>query len=105
VSAFPAESRGVAVSCVVAPTPTLAVAGLTVTVATGTWLTVTDAVPLFPSLVAVIVAVPTARAVTSPLPLTVAIVVLLLTQVTVRPVSAFPAESRGVAVSCTVCPM
>jgi hypothetical protein len=105
VSAFPTESRGVAVSCTVAPTPTLAVAGLTVTVATGIWLTVTVAVPLFPSLVAVIVTLPAATAVTNPLPLTVATAVLPLAHVTVRPVRALPAESRGVAVSCTVCPM
>jgi hypothetical protein len=62
-------------------------------------------VPLFPSLVAVIVALPTATAVTNPLPLTVATAEALVAQVTTRPVSAFPAESRGVATSCTVWPM
>ena len=77
-------------------------AGLTVTEATGTFVAVIAAVPFFPSLVAVIVADPPAFAVTSPLALTVAIVVLLLVQVTVRPDSALPAESFGVAVSCTV---
>src|SRR6266550_2087325 len=41
---------------------------------------------------------------TSPLLLTVAILVLLLAHVTVRPVSAVPAESFGVAVSCAVAP-
>ena len=46
--------------------------GLTVTEATGTSATVTADVPLFPSLVAVMVADPAASAVTSPLPLTVA---------------------------------
>ena len=60
------------------------------------------AVPLLPSLVAVIVTDPAATPVTSPLALTVAIAVLLLAQVTVRPDSALPAESFGVAVSCTV---
>jgi hypothetical protein len=53
----------------------------------------------------VIVALPTVTAVTNPLPLTVATAAALVAQVTVRPVSALPAESRGVAVSCTVCPM
>jgi hypothetical protein len=79
------------------------VLGVTVTDATGC-VTVTVAVPLFPSLVAVMVAVPAATPVTSPLPLTVAAALLLVAQVTTRPVSAFPAESRGVAVSCTVAP-
>jgi hypothetical protein len=102
VSAFPAESRGVAVSCTVAPTATLAVPGLTATVATGTRLTVTVAVPLFPSLVAVMVTLPTVSAVTSPLPLTVATAEALVAHVTGRPVSVLPAESRSVAVSCTV---
>src|SRR2546425_57007 len=67
-------------------------------------VTVTAAVPLCPSLVAVIVAEPTATPVTSPLPLTVATAVLLLAHVTVRPVSGAPLASFGVAVSCTACP-
>src|SRR5207247_8612127 len=65
---------------------------------------VTVARPLRPPLVAVIVADPAAFAVPSPLPLTVATTVLLLTHVTTRPGRAFPAESRGVAVSCPVWP-
>src|SRR5262249_40061548 len=47
-----------ALSCTVCPTVTLGVAGLTTTFATGTGATLTVAVPVFPSLVAVIVAVP-----------------------------------------------
>src|SRR5437764_13289290 len=82
----------------------VAVAGVTATEATGTAATVTVALPAFPSLVAVIVAEPAALLVTRPLGLTVATAVLLLPHVTVRPVSALPAESFGVAVSCTVCP-
>src|SRR5207249_2078422 len=69
VSGVPFASCGVAVSCTVPPATTLPVAGLTVTVATGTGgtvVTVIAAVPLCPSLVAVIVAAPAARAVTSP---------------------------------------
>ena len=76
--------------------------GVTSTVATGTLVTVIDAVPLFPSLVAVIVADPGVAAETSPELLTVATAVLLLDQVTVRPESAAPFASLGVAVSCTV---
>src|SRR3989454_12315480 len=75
--AVPFASRGVAVSCTVAPCGTLADAGVTVTDATGTFDTVTTAVPLCPSLVAVIVAVPVATAVTSPLPFTLATAPLL----------------------------
>jgi len=92
------------VSCAVWPTCTLGDAGLTVTVATGTIVTVIVDVPLFPSLVAVTVAVPPARAVTSPLALTRAIVVSLLLHVTVRPMSGLPLASFGVAVSCVVWP-
>src|SRR5712692_3611657 len=83
----PTESLGVAVSCNVAPTRTLAIAGLTVTDATGTLVTVTVAVPDLPSLVAVIVAEPAATPVTNPPVLTVATAGTLLAQVTTRPLS------------------
>ena len=57
LNTLPFASRRVAVSCTVCPTATLAVAGVTVTDATGAFdTTVTVAVPLCPSLVAVIVA-------------------------------------------------
>src|SRR5207237_2598245 len=72
--------------------------------ATGTGVTVIDEVPLFPSLVAVIVAEPGVTPDTSPLLLTVATVVVELDHVTVRPESGFPPASFGVAVSCTVWP-
>jgi hypothetical protein len=62
-------------------------------------------VPLFPSLVAVIVAEPGATAVTRPVPLTVATVGALLAHVTVRPVSVAPAASSRVTVSCCVAPV
>src|SRR5713101_2714521 len=104
VSGAPFASFGVAVSCTVDPTSTVADAGATVTEATGTWTTVSAALPLCPSLVAVIVAVPATLPVTSPDALTVATVVLLLAHVTVRPVSGAPFASFGVAVSCTVVP-
>ena len=61
-------------------------------------------VPLTPSLVAVMVAAPALTPVTRPLAVTVATAVFELAHVTIRPVSAFPLASRGVAVSCTVCP-
>src|SRR2546423_7405184 len=64
-------------------------------------VTVMDDVPLFPSLVAVIVAEPGVTPETSPEPLTVATDVLLLDQETVRPESATPFASLGVAVSWT----
>jgi hypothetical protein len=95
-------SRVVAVSCVVCPTVTLAVVGATLTDATGTGVTVTLDVPLFPSLVAVIVAEPAATPVTTPLDETVAMLVLELDQVTARPVSTLLFASYAVAVSCTV---
>src|SRR2546429_756036 len=101
---LPFASFGVAVSCTVCPTCTLAREGVTVTEATGATVTVTSDVPLCPSLVAVIVAVPAATPVTSPLRFTRATAVLLLDQVTTRPLSEFPLASFGVAVSCTVAP-
>src|SRR5216117_487972 len=104
VNGVPFASLGVAVSCTVLPTATPAVAGVTVTDATGTGVTVMAAVPLWPSLVAVIVAEPATFAVTSPVPVTVATGVLLLDHATGRPVSTVPFASFRVAVSCCVCP-
>src|SRR5438034_6278661 len=102
VSGLPLTSFGVAVSCSVWPACTLAGAGLTVTDATGTLVTVIADVPLFPSLAAVIVADPAALLVTNPPAFTLATAVLLLDQVTTRPVSALPLASFGVAVSWIV---
>ena len=76
----------------------------TATVATGgggSALTVRGAVPLFPSLVAVIVAEPTPRPVTRPFVLTVAMPVFEVDHVTVRPLNGAPLASFGVAVNCT----
>lgn len=101
---FELPSRTVALSVVELPTGTVAVEGATVTDAAGALLTVTDAVPLTPSLVAVIVAVPLETPVTTPLAFTVAAAVLLLLQPTIRPVSVLPDASRVVAVRVTVCP-
>src|SRR2546422_11600180 len=55
-------------------------------------VTLMAAVPLCPSLVAVIVADPAPAPLTSPLPLTVATAVLLLPHVTTRPGRAVPFE-------------
>src|SRR2546422_10970864 len=75
-------------------------AGLTSTDETGTAFTVTAELPLFPSLVAVMVAgPPAALPVTRPFASTVARVASLVPHVTVRPVSGVPAGSFGVAVS------
>src|SRR5207244_2737605 len=106
-SALPLASFGVAVSCWVCPGCRLTVAGLTVTDATGTLVTVIAAVPRLPSLVAVIVAPPAAPAaapVTRPFPFTAATALLALDQLIVRPDSGFPFASSGVPVSCSVWP-
>src|SRR5712691_5880162 len=104
VSALPAASFGVAVSCSVVPTTTLAGEGVTSTEATGAGVTVTLDVPLFPSLVAVMTGPPTLFPVTRPFASTVARVASLVPQVTVRPVRELPFASVSVAVSCSVVP-
>src|SRR3989440_8426334 len=97
VRMVPLASRRVALSCTVWPAGTLADAGLTVTDATGTPLTVMLAVPLWPSLVAVMVTDPAVTPATSPLPLTVAMLLLLDDQLMARPVNGVPFASRRVA--------
>ena len=97
-----AASRVVAVSVPVPPTCSGNVVGETVTVATGTGVTVIVAVPVFPSLVAVIVAEPGATAVTVPLGSTVATPVFPELHVTTRPVSTLFDASRVVATSVPV---
>ena len=80
--------------------------GLSVTVATGTGVTVMLAVPLTLPVawvtVAVIVLDPAATPVTRPEVETVATAVLLLDHVTVGPVRVLPLASLRVAVSCWV---
>src|SRR6266566_3102236 len=66
--------------------------------------TVIVAVPLFPSLVAVIVAEPPVTPVTSPVPDTVATAKGLPAHVTARPASRLPAASFVAAANCTVAP-
>jgi hypothetical protein len=104
VRTFPAESLVMALSWTVPPAVTLADGGVTVTDFTGTGVTLIDALPDFPSLVAVIVADPAATAATTPLAETVATPGVLLDHVTVRPVSVLPAESLVVALSEALAP-
>src|SRR5438445_2203856 len=104
MSVSPRASFRVAVSCGAAPTVRVSFAGATVTDATGAGVTVIAAVPLLPSLVAVIAAEPVATAVTTPLTLTVATAGASLAHVTERPVSVSPRASLSVAVSCGVAP-
>jgi hypothetical protein len=95
-------SLTVAVSVVVVPATRLFVAGVTMTLPTGAGVTVSVALPDFPSLVAVMVAVPGATAVTTPLPDTVATNVLLELHVTTRSVTTAPFASLTVGVSVAV---
>jgi hypothetical protein len=67
-------------------------------------VTVTEAIPVFVSLVAVIVADPAATAVTRPVELTEAMLVFALDHVTTRPVSTLLLASRVAAESCAVPP-
>jgi hypothetical protein len=92
----------VAVNCVVPRITVLEGAGVTVTVETGTNVTVTLEVPIFPSLVAVIVVVPGRSPVTSPDDETLATSGLLEVHETARPVSVLPAASFIVAVNVAV---
>ena len=71
----------------------------------GTACTLTEALPVLVSLVAVICAVPGTSDVTSPvLEFTDAIAGLALDQVTTRPVNTLPLASRSVADNCRVPP-
>src|SRR2546425_8189742 len=104
LSGLPFASSGVAVSWPHCPTWIPAVAGLTLTDATGTGFTVTAALPVVPSLVAVIVTAPAATPVTTPVEETVAVAGALDAHVIARPESTVPAASFGLATSCTLAP-
>src|SRR3989475_2543577 len=67
-------------------------------------VTVIAEVPLWPSLVAVMVAEPATTPLTRALAFTLATDVLLLLPFTTRPVSGLPLASFGAAVGCTVWP-
>jgi hypothetical protein len=101
LSEAPLPSRGVAVNTCVCPTIIGVVGGESVTVATGTGLTVIALVPVFPSLVAeTVIGPPAATAVTNPLGETVAMAPSLVDHVTSRPVTTLSPASRVTAVSC-----
>src|SRR5881409_1500454 len=103
-SGLPFASLGVALSWTLLPAETDVDAGVTVTDATGMCTTVMAELPLFPSLVAVIVADPATTPVTSPVPFTPAADGLLFDHVIDRPTSVLPSASFSVAVSCSVWP-
>jgi hypothetical protein len=105
VSGVPVASRAPAVSCCVPPTCKAELAGVTLTEATGAFVTMTTAVALTPSAVAVMVALPGATAVTIPAVETVAILDALLDQKISRPLSEFPPASRSIALNCSVRPI
>jgi hypothetical protein len=99
VNSPPAASLVVAVRRRVWPSSSVSLDGLTSTLATGTGVTDTDALPVVPSQLAVIATLPTLAPVTRPDPLTVATDGLLENQVIVRPLSTFPLVSFAVAAS------
>jgi hypothetical protein len=105
-STLSAASLVTAVSCCVGVTPItrLTVAGLTVTVATGTGLTVTTTVEVFPPADALIVAEPGLSAASTPVALIDAIVGSELDQVTTRFESTRPSLDVSVAVNCSDSP-
>ena len=93
------------VICVVAPTMIDDDPALTVTDTTGTTVTVTVAVPVLPSLVAVITDVPTATPFTSPVAeFTLALAGVPDDHVIVRPVSVLPPASLSVATNVVESP-
>jgi hypothetical protein len=105
VRMLPDASRVVAVACVVWPRVMDVEASETVTIATGTGTTVIDEVPVFPSLVALIVALPSPTAVTKPLADTVAIDGASDNHVTVRPLKTLLLSSLVSPASWRLVPM
>jgi hypothetical protein len=103
-SELPAASFGVAVNTCVAPTITGVTGTESVTVATGAGLTVRVALPVLPSLIAMICTEPALTEVTSPVEETVAMELLPELHDTLRPVRILPLPSRVVALACVVCP-
>jgi hypothetical protein len=104
VTTVPFTSFTTALRATVVVAGTLADGGETATLPTGINVTVTEAVPVLPSLVAVMVAVPPPTAVTVPLDDTVATAALLVVQTTVRPVRTTPFWSFSTTLSGAVCP-
>ena len=103
VTLLPVTTDAKLVPVIVAVIPGVRRAGVTaVTVGSGMSVTVTAAVPVFPSLTALMVSVPTATPVTTPVCDTVALLSLLLDHVTCRSVRTVPFAADSVAKSCRV---
>jgi hypothetical protein len=104
--ALPA-SRAVPTSVIVAPSTTVAGDGASVIEAIGTAVTLIVAVPLTPSVVAVIVADPDATPATTPNVLTVTFAGVDDVHVIVRPAvgrGVVPSAAKRLTVICCVCP-
>ena len=104
LTTVPFTSLTVADSCALAPTAIVVLEGSTVTLLTAKFETVTVAVPLLPSLVAVMVAVPALTALTKPSVEIDATVLSEVAHVIARPVTNVPFASFVVAVSCVFWP-
>src|SRR5512132_4218183 len=103
VTTVPFASFTTGASVVDWPATSVVVAG-SVTLPTGTGVTVTAVLPFHPSLDAVMnTGPPGATPVTTPAPDTLATSGLLLIQVTTRPVSTLPFASFSTAVAVAVC--
>jgi hypothetical protein len=102
VSVPPFASRVTALPWAVSTAVIVLGVRVTATLATGTGVTVRVALPLLPSLVAVIVALPAETADTRPVEETVATALLSELHTTPRPVSATPLASSVVAVANVV---
>jgi hypothetical protein len=104
VSVAPRSSRSTALAVVVAPSVSDGSASVIATVATGAGAIAIGALPLFPSLVAVMVADPAAIADTTPALFTEAIAGADDDQSTGRPASTAPTPERSSAVAVAVAP-
>jgi len=104
VNTLPFAAKVVAVACAVSTAVMVLGVRATVTDATEAGFTVTVALPLFPSLVAVITAVPGATPVTTPLVRTVATEEFPDDHVIARPARTLPFASRVVPEACVVWP-
>jgi hypothetical protein len=102
VTVPPFASSVTALACAVSTVVIVLGVRVTATVATETRVTVRVPLPLFPSLVAVIVALPAETAEARPVEETVAMALLSELHAILRPVSALPPASSVVAVACVV---
>jgi len=100
----PMLSRAEADNCSVCPTLIMVEGALTTTLATGTGTTVMVTVPLWPSLVALIVVEPDATPTSSPASEMVPTEAFEDRQVTTRPVNVAPLAAIVAATSCRVSP-